>query len=78
MENTSLISYIYSTFIISFRALLDLDNYSLVVLNSRIVSSTTQIEQTNNKMSFFTTFMKNVKVNDEKSNITGKFIILNF
>ena len=47
---------------ISFRALLDLDNYSVVVLNSRIVSSTTNIEQTKNKMSFFTTFMKNVKV----------------
>ena len=62
MENTSLISYIYSTFIISFRALLDLDNYSLVVLNSRIVPTQKNIEQTENKMSFFTTFMKNVKV----------------
>ena len=49
MENTSLISYIYSTFIISFRALLDLDNYSLVVLNSRIVSSTTKYRTNKNK-----------------------------
>ena len=57
MENTSLISYIHI-----FRALLDLDNYSLVVLNSRIVSTQKNIEQTKNKMSFFTTFMKNVKV----------------